>query len=98
MSGSNAAAASSADGPSALDVARFFRPEVAILDIGLPAMDGYELALRIREEMHEAPPRLVALTGYGRETDASRSRAAGFALHLVKPLEASEVLSSLEDS
>jgi signal transduction histidine kinase/CheY-like chemotaxis protein len=84
-----------ADGPAALELVRQQRPEVAILDIGLPAMDGYELARRIRAELADAAPRLIALTGYGRESDQIRSREAGFALHLVKPLEASMLLECL---
>jgi signal transduction histidine kinase len=83
------------DGPSGLDLVRQHRPEVAILDIGLPAMDGYELARRIRSELGDEAPRLIALTGYGRESDLVHSREAGFALHLVKPLEASMLLECL---
>jgi signal transduction histidine kinase len=84
------------DGPSALELARRFRPEVAILDLGLPAMDGYELASRLRRQTGGDCPRLVALSGYGQESDRSRSTAAGFARHLVKPLETSELLAAIE--
>jgi signal transduction histidine kinase/ActR/RegA family two-component response regulator len=70
----------------ALAVADAFMPEIALLDIGLPVMDGYELAARLRET---AGPncRLIALTGYGQESDRKRSMAAGFETHLVKPID-----------
>ncbi len=71
------------DGPSALRAAEEFDPQVALLDIGLPVMDGYELARRIRVD----GLRLVALTGYGQDTDRERSSQAGFDEHLVKPVE-----------
>jgi signal transduction histidine kinase len=75
------------DGPSALRIATTFKPEVCLLDIGLPAMDGYELARRLRESAHlAAGARLIALTGYGQEADRERSRTAGFDAHLVKPV------------
>jgi signal transduction histidine kinase/CheY-like chemotaxis protein len=82
------------DGPSALLALAAFAPEVALLDIGLPAMDGYELAERIRAT--HASVRLIALTGYGQETDRERTREAGFDAHLVKPVELSVVLSTIE--
>ncbi len=74
------------DGPTALAVAGRFRPEVALLDIGLPVMDGYELAARLRE-LSAGPLRLIAVTGYGQEEDRERARAAGFHGHLVKPID-----------
>jgi DNA-binding response OmpR family regulator len=75
------------DGPSALRVAQSFHPDTALLDIGLPQMDGFELGRRLREA--ESAPgglRLVAITGFGRESDQLRSKQAGFDLHLVKPV------------
>jgi signal transduction histidine kinase len=72
------------DGPSALEIAQRFRPQLALLDIGLPVMDGYELAGHLREL---GPIRLVAVTGYGQETDRRRSQEAGFSAHLVKPVD-----------
>jgi PAS domain S-box-containing protein len=72
------------DGPSALRIAEDFRPEVAVLDIGLPVMDGYELAQRLRKS--QAALRLIAVTGYGQQTDRARSREAGFDEHLTKPV------------
>lgn len=74
------------DGPEALRLATGFRADVALLDIGLPVMDGYELAGLLRELWGE-PTRLVALTGYGQESDRLRARDAGFDAHLVKPVE-----------
>ncbi|HEY5678070.1 MAG TPA: response regulator, partial [Myxococcales bacterium] len=84
------------DGPSALEALADFRPEMAILDIGLPAMDGYDLAARLRERLGPEAPVLVALSGYGQEADRQRSQAAGFALHLIKPVEAREILATIE--
>ena len=72
------------DGPQALTVVQGFTPDVALLDIGLPVMDGYELAARLRERL---PVRLAALTGYGQEHDKTRSLEAGFHAHFVKPVE-----------
>ena len=82
------------DGPSALQlVADGFRPELAILDIGLPVMDGYELAVKLRQSLAGAAPKMVALTGYGQEHDRARSARAGFALHLVKPVTPERLLA-----
>ena len=81
------------DAPQALAAARSFAPQVAVLDIGLPVMDGYELAARLRAE--GLAPRLMAVTGYGQETDRERSRAAGFERHLVKPIDLDELLAAL---
>lgn len=74
------------DGQSAVDAATEFAPDVALLDIGLPVLDGYEAARRIRANLGEATPVLVALTGYGQVSDRERSREAGFDEHLVKPI------------
>jgi len=74
-------------GAPALECLREFRPDIILLDIGLPGMDGYEVARRIREQPDGASVRLIALTGYGQESDKSRTRAAGFDEHLVKPVE-----------
>jgi signal transduction histidine kinase len=75
------------DGPDALEQAEAFRPEVVILDVGLPRMDGYEVARRLREREGMRGVLLVALTGYGREEDRRRSLEAGFDRHLVKPVD-----------
>jgi DNA-binding response OmpR family regulator len=76
-------------GPAALEAASTFLPEIVLLDIGLPGMDGYEVARRLRVE-HDGC-RLIALTGYGREDDRERSREAGFDHHLVKPVDLAEL-------
>lgn len=77
------------DGPSALEIVRTFHPDIALLDIALPAMDGYELARRLRALPDLRQMRLVALTGFGRPSDRAVSAAAGFDAHLVKPIEMS---------
>lgn len=83
------------DAPSALRLAPRFHPNVAVLDIGLPAMDGYELAQHLREELGDETPRMIAMTGYGQEADRERARQAGFAVHLVKPVDPKELLASV---
>ncbi len=75
------------DGETALETARSFRPHVALLDIGMPLMDGYELARRLRATPETKDVLLVAMTGWGQEEDQRKSREAGFAHHLVKPFE-----------
>jgi PAS domain S-box-containing protein len=75
------------DGPSALARAEEFRPELVFLDIGMPGMDGYELARRLRAHPDLEGVGLVALTGWGQEEDRRRSQEAGFDRHLVKPVE-----------
>jgi signal transduction histidine kinase/DNA-binding response OmpR family regulator len=75
------------DGPAALRAVIEFQPDVALLDIGLPVMDGYELARRLREQSRSRQMRLVAITGYGQDNDRARSSAAGFDAHLVKPVD-----------
>jgi CheY-like chemotaxis protein len=74
------------DGPAAIDACATFGPEIAVVDIGLPVMDGYELAMRLRER-HGRVLRLFALTGYGQQADRERSHAAGFERHFVKPVD-----------
>ena len=83
------------DGAAGLDAAAGFAPDIAFLDIGLPAMDGYELARKMRAELHIPELRLVALTGYGQESDRQRSKAAGFDIHLVKPIDLEAVETTL---
>jgi PAS domain S-box-containing protein len=75
------------DPSQALSLVDAFRPQVAILDIGLPVMDGYTLARELRQRLSDEPPLLIALTGYGQEQDRRRSAEAGFTLHLVKPVD-----------
>jgi two-component system CheB/CheR fusion protein len=75
------------DGLEALEAARDYRPEVAFLDIGMPGLDGYEVARRLRQEPGLEKVALVALTGWGQEQDRRRSREAGFDRHFIKPVE-----------
>ena len=75
------------DGLQALDEVGSFRPDVVILDIGMPKMNGYTVAMRIRERTGEAQPLLIAVTGWGQEEDRRRSKAAGIDHHLVKPVD-----------
>jgi PAS domain S-box-containing protein len=83
-----------ANGPAALKIAPEFMPDVAVLDVGLPVMDGLELADRLRVLLGSSAPRLIAVTGYGRTADQERTRRAGFDLHLVKPVD----IETLTDS
>jgi CheY-like chemotaxis protein len=76
-----------ANGAVALESAEQHRPEVALLDIGMPKLDGYEVARRIRAQPWGARITLVALTGWGQDSDRRRSQEAGFDSHLVKPLD-----------
>jgi CheY-like chemotaxis protein len=75
------------DGPAALQVATELRPQVVLLDIGLPGMDGYEVAREMRKRAELQNVVLVAMTGWGQEEDRRRSKEAGFDVHLVKPVE-----------
>jgi signal transduction histidine kinase/DNA-binding response OmpR family regulator len=79
------------DGPDALQVAMESKPHVALLDIGLPVMDGFELARQIRSNPQLTATRLIAVTGYGQEHDRMRTQAAGFDAHLVKPVDLQHV-------
>ncbi|MGH7818834.1 MAG: response regulator [Candidatus Binatia bacterium] len=83
------------DGPSALAAAAGRSPDVVFLDLGLPGMDGYEVARRLRSEPRFASTVLVALTGYGQDEDRRRSEEAGFDHHLVKPVEPQAIESLL---
>jgi two-component system CheB/CheR fusion protein len=74
-------------GAEALRLAPGFLPDIILLDIGLPGLDGYEVAGRLRQVPDLAGVFLLALTGYSREQDVARSRAAGFDMHLVKPFD-----------
>lgn len=82
-------------GTVALEIARQFRPEVALLDVGMPGMDGYEVARRLRREPTLRQVLLVALTGWGKDEDRQRSREAGFDHHLVKPVDLEQLQALL---
>ena len=80
------------DGPAALAGLAEFAPDIAVLDIGLPGMSGYELAHALRGAQGRSPLRLIALTGYGQPQDRERALAAGFDEHLVKPVSVQRLL------
>jgi len=75
-----------ATGPAALEVARRFRPDVVLLDLGLPGLDGFEVARQLRQEYGEAI-RIIAVSAYASENDRRQSLEAGCELHLVKPAD-----------
>ncbi len=83
------------DPSQALALAKRFSPDVALLDIGLPGMSGYQLAERLRSAEHGYAGRLVALTGYGQESDMAEAHAAGFDAHLTKPAQPQALLDVL---
>jgi len=84
------------DGPSALRLVETFVPDVALLDIGLPVMDGYELAGLLRRIPSLSRTSLVALTGYAGDGDRERSLAGGFVEHFAKPLPLGRVLECID--
>jgi CheY-like chemotaxis protein len=84
------------DGPSAVDSAEAFRPEVVLLDVGLPGLDGYEVVRRIRAHSWGKDMTLIAATGWGQAEDRRRSREAGFDHHMVKPVDLGELGKLLE--
>ncbi len=83
------------DGVEAIGLAEAVKPRAALLDLGLPVMDGYEIARRLRESEALAGIRLIAVTGYGQPADRERSAAAGFDAHLVKPVSLEQVQEAL---
>jgi len=86
------------DGPSALVMAADFRPEIVLLDLGLPVMDGFQVAKELRRTKEGKKLKLIALSGYGQDEDQRRSREAGFDLHLVKPVEFAELRKAMVGS
>jgi CheY-like chemotaxis protein len=84
------------DGPSALQLVETFVPDIALLDIGLPVMDGYELADLLRRIPRLAHTPLVAITGYAQENDRRRALASGFSEHFAKPLDLARIAQCLE--
>jgi len=83
------------DGPSALQAAEAYRPEVILLDLGMPGMNGFEVARSLRERGITPAPRIVAITGWGKPEDERRTREAGFDMHLIKPVEESQIRQAL---
>jgi CheY-like chemotaxis protein len=85
------------EGMAALKIAEDFRPDVVLLDIGLPGMNGFEVAHRLRTQPESREALLIALTGYGEAESRSRSAQAGFDFHMVKPADVNLLLSMLAD-
>jgi two-component system CheB/CheR fusion protein len=83
------------DGPPVVEAAKSFQPDAILLDIGLPGLDGYEIARRIRQTPKLSSIRLVAVSGYGQQQDREKSREAGFDCHLVKPVQFDALLEAL---
>jgi CheY-like chemotaxis protein len=83
------------DGMAALKIAEGFRPDVVLLDIGLPGMNGFEVAQRLRTQPESCDALLIALTGYGEAESRTRSAQSGFDFHMVKPADANLLLSML---
>ena len=84
-----------ADGPSGVQAILKVRPDIALVDVGLPGLDGYEVARRVRATDEGRGIRLVALTGYGLPEDHRRSKEAGFDAHLVKPVDPARLAAVL---
>jgi DNA-binding response OmpR family regulator len=84
------------DGPQALKEAAENQPDVVLLDIGLPTMDGYEVARRLRDQAQDKRPLFIALTGHGNEQDRRLSTEAGIDLHLLKPADPRDVEAVLK--
>jgi CheY-like chemotaxis protein len=83
------------DAPEALNAVARVHPDAAILDIGLPGMDGYELALELRARYGERAPPLIALTGYAQATDRQRALECGFRAHFGKPVDIERLAATL---
>ena len=85
------------DGPGALAAVARFKPEFVLLDIGMPGLNGYEVAQRIRESDPSSPVKLIAVTGWGQHSDKARARASGFDHHFTKPVEPERLMELLRD-
>jgi CheY-like chemotaxis protein len=83
-------------GQQAFDIAANFRPDVALLDIGMPQMNGYQVARRLRSAEWGAEPMLIAMTGWGQESDKQHAREAGFDRHLTKPIDMDRLMLIIE--
>jgi PAS domain S-box-containing protein len=83
------------DGQGGVDLARATLPDVALIDIGLPGLTGYEVASALRADARTAPMKLIALTGYGQPKDARQAHEAGFDLHITKPVDIERILALL---
>ena len=85
------------DGAAGIRSALEFLPDIALVDLGLPTVDGYEVARQVRATLGNASPLLIALTGYGAPAQRSQALAAGFDLHIVKPVEPERLAALLEE-
>ena len=85
-------------GAQALDIAREFRPDIVFLDIGMPQMDGYEVAQRLRRDLKLDDTVVVAVTGWGTAEDKRKTQAAGFNHHLTKPVDQTELLQLIDET
>jgi CheY-like chemotaxis protein len=83
------------DGLEALEVADTFEPEVVLLDLGMPKMDGYETARQLRQRFPDRRLTLVAVTGWGQQQDRQRTADAGFDVHLVKPVTEADLFQAI---
>jgi CheY-like chemotaxis protein len=83
------------DGPSALETSQSFRPQMVLLDIELPGLDGWEVARRLRQQEGLSPLLLVAMTGHARDEDRRRAREVGFDVHLAKPVDPAQLKALL---
>jgi CheY-like chemotaxis protein len=83
------------DGIEAVETAAWFRPDVAVLDIAMPKLDGYDAARMIREQAWGKPMILIALSGWGQQLDRERTKAAGFDAHLTKPAKYETLMTLL---
>ncbi len=84
-------------GADAFDLARREKPQIAVLDIGMPDLNGYEVATRIRAEAWGNDITLIAVTGWGQEDDKRRAQAAGFDFHLTKPIDPQALVKLIDD-
>ena len=95
LKGEGHTVATAVDGPSALTVAAEFQPDVAILDIGMPGLNGYQVAEQLRVLRKASPLVLIALSGLGQEEDRARAAAAGFDRHFTKPVDIPALMNAL---
>ena len=84
------------DGPTGIEAILELRPDVALVDLGLPGLDGYEVARRVRGTLEGRALRLIALSGYGGPDERNRSEEAGFDAHLVKPVDPLQLTSAID--
>ena len=85
------------DGKAALELNKEWQAQVIFLDIGLPGIDGYEVARRLRASHFHRPMKIIAVTGWGTNADKERSRQAGIDIHLVKPIDSNDLRMALEN-